>query len=1276
MRAFLLVLVAGTATVAGLLTPGAALAVTCSSSGVTVAPLHGTRFYTDSGSSLSSGYTGVSVASSTARANVWVGVSAFTGGVLGLNANQPAAIPLGDVAANTSVPAYFFMTASPMTDSAVAQNFTVTLYQGDPAHGGTTLCSYADGYSKGVYDTIKAAANKVQDVTGDSIAASVSTSSPVIGGTITLTVEGTTGTLGSGPDGTPFIYETPTTLPSWPAGAFRLVGTTLTLSPGTASAVTYTNQLEISDASWSAAKDYIAKYTFRITGTTSTSTSAYPIQEISSGTQVKHTDPGSFAASIPAIPPATNPLTLTQTASTATLPASGGTVDYTLTLASSSTTSSTVDQLLDTMPAGASYVAGSAKLNGSAAVDPTASGSTLVFPGPFAVTSSSSAVVTYTLTLPGTTGSYVNSAVGYVASTTIDTTTSTSDSSPATATVAVGAPPPQAQTITFPQPADTRVDQGPVTLGATASSGLTVAYTSSTTSVCTVAGSSVTLLTTGTCTITAAQSGNVNYAAAASSSRSFAVTAAPQAQSISFPQPPDTREDLGPVALTATASSGLGVSYTSSTSSVCAVSGSRVTLLTTGTCTVTAHQAGNGSYSAAADVGRSFAIAAAPVTLLSQSITFGQPADTRQDQGPVTLAGAATSGLTITYVSSTPVVCTVSGSAVTLLGTGTCTITADQAGDTSYSAAGSVSRSFQVTAAPGAPQAQTVTFPQPADTRVDQGPVTLGASASSGLAVTYATATPSVCTVSGSTVTLLVTGSCTITADQPGDGSYAAAPTVTRSLQVTAAPVTPLAPQPQAITFPQPADTREDQGPVTLGASASSGLPVTYTSATTSVCTITGSSATLVATGTCMITAEQGGNGSFDPASPEGRSFEVTAAPGAPSGPQAQTLLFPQPADTDVGAGGVTLTGSTTSGLTVSYSSSTPAVCTVSGAAVTLLTPGTCTITAGQAGNATYGAAASVGRSFQVTAAPGAPAQTQTVTVPVPSVTPAAPAAPAPPPMTVPTAVPAHTTSGKPGSTVLAGLPATASVVLAPSPAIPGVAGVTIVGFRVAVTPTKAFSGIATIPILIQDGDRTVETTVSIVVRPAPATHVLVTPVSATATRIAWQASASAQGYVVEVDGRVVCRTNGTNCRLPSLVGPGATVVVTALGNAGTRSVQSAGRKSAGRPVLLSVVHFASGSAALDHVATRILDATRATVRRYGFAHATLKCNTDNAGALGYNVALSRSRCVAVSRYLIRATRAGSVAYRQKAYAYLRPFVPNTSRARMAANRRVEIWVK
>jgi hypothetical protein len=148
---------ASVAVVVGLIIPSAALAATCGSAGVTVSPLHGTRFYVDSSASpqLSSGYTGVSISPSVARSNVWVELSGFGGGSLGFNSDQPAAIPLGNLSAGAATPAYFFLTASTVAQTSTAQTFNVGVYRGDPSHGGTLLCTYADGYSSGIYDTIQ-----------------------------------------------------------------------------------------------------------------------------------------------------------------------------------------------------------------------------------------------------------------------------------------------------------------------------------------------------------------------------------------------------------------------------------------------------------------------------------------------------------------------------------------------------------------------------------------------------------------------------------------------------------------------------------------------------------------------------------------------------------------------------------------------------------------------------------------------------------------------------------------------------------------------------------------------------------------------------------------------------------------------------------------------------------------------------------------------------------------------------------------------------------------
>jgi len=84
---------------------------------------------------------------------------------------------------------------------------------------------------------------------------------------------------------------------------------------------------------------------------------------------------------------------------------------------------------------------------------------------------------------------------------------------------------------------------------------------------------------------------------------------------------------------------------------------------------------------------------------------------------------------------------------------------------------------------------QSITFTQPADTVYGADKV-LTATASSGLAVTFSSLTPAVCTVVSGKAHPVGIGTCTIAADQAGNGSYNPAPRVTRSLTVAKAPIT------------------------------------------------------------------------------------------------------------------------------------------------------------------------------------------------------------------------------------------------------------------------------------------------------------------------------------------------------------------------------------------------------------------------------------------------------------------------------------------------------
>jgi len=82
-----------------------------------------------------------------------------------------------------------------------------------------------------------------------------------------------------------------------------------------------------------------------------------------------------------------------------------------------------------------------------------------------------------------------------------------------------------AQTITFDNPG-TQTVGAPLTLSATANSGLTVSFTSATSSVCTVSGTTATFAAAGTCTIDANDAGNSTYAAASQVAQSFTVNPA------------------------------------------------------------------------------------------------------------------------------------------------------------------------------------------------------------------------------------------------------------------------------------------------------------------------------------------------------------------------------------------------------------------------------------------------------------------------------------------------------------------------------------------------------------------------------------------------------------------------------------------------------------------------------------------------------------------------------------------------------------------------------
>ena len=168
----------------------------------------------------------------------------------------------------------------------------------------------------------------------------------------------------------------------------------------------------------------------------------------------------------------------------------------------------------------------------------------------------------------------------------------------------------------------------------------------------------------------------------------------------------------------------------------------------------------------------------------------------------------------------------------------------------------------------------------------------------------------------------------------------------------------------QTISFVSPGNQTLGVATSALSATATSGLPVIITSSTPVVCRVTNNTLTLVAAGTCSLSASQSGNASYNGATPVVITFTVASAGGVVL--PAQTITFASPGPQKVGTA-VALSASADSGLAVTLASTTPTICTLSGNTLTLVAAGNCTITANQAGNTSYAAAATITRTLAVT---------------------------------------------------------------------------------------------------------------------------------------------------------------------------------------------------------------------------------------------------------------------------------------------------------------------
>ena len=242
------------------------------------------------------------------------------------------------------------------------------------------------------------------------------------------------------------------------------------------------------------------------------------------------------------------------------------------------------------------------------------------------------------------------------------------------------------------------------------------------------------------------------------------------------------------------------------------------------------------------------------------------------------------------------------------------------------------------------PQEIAFTSAPPSPARVGTSYTVAASGGGSGNPVAFTASGPA-CSIAGSVVSLVAVGTCTITANQDGNASHAAAPPAEQSFAVEKGE--------QTITIatspPDPAFVGSTYSLAATG--GGSGNAVVLTTADPATCGVSGSLVTFAGQGTCQVYADQAASANYDAAPRVSQTIAVVK--------RAQGIAFTSTPPNPAVIGG-TYTAAATgggSGMPVTFSSLTPVVCSVGGNAVSFLALGVCTLAANQAGNTAYLAA-------------------------------------------------------------------------------------------------------------------------------------------------------------------------------------------------------------------------------------------------------------------------------------------------------------------------------
>ena len=502
------------------------------------------------------------------------------------------------------------------------------------------------------------------------------------------------------------------------------------------------------------------------------------------------------------------------------------------------------------------------------------------------------------------------------------------------------------------------------TSGGSGGGAITYAVTNGTASGCSVPASTLTATTSGTCLVTATEATSTGYLQA--SSAQTTVTFNKASQSVAFyttngyttttTSGNATYSPSGTYQTYAQGSGAGNIGFASTTPSVCTVGATSglVTIVSAGTCTITADAATDTGYLDSGTTTFTLAIAQATQATLTITSTSANYTGSAFTLAMTTSGGSGGGAITYAVTNGTASGCSVPASTLTATSAGTCLVTATEAASTDYLATSSVQTTvtfsnisqstLTITSTSATFNGSAFTLPM----------TTSGGSGTGTVTYTVTNGTATGCSVPSTTLTASTSGTCLVTATKAASTGYNVASSVQTTVTFNNANQSTLTITSTSATYTGSAFTL---AMTTSGGSGTGGVSYSVTNGTATGCSVPSSTLTASTAGTCLVTATEAASTGYNATS----SVQTTVT--FNNANQATLVITSTSATYNGSAFTLSMTtsgGSGTGGVTYAVTNGTAMGCSVPSSTLTATTAGTCLVTATEATSTGYNATSSV----------------------------------------------------------------------------------------------------------------------------------------------------------------------------------------------------------------------------------------------------------------------------------------------------------------------------